>query len=126
LLFFILVLGPFFNFIFFLLGVGWIHVVSLHVRLLGSFAFLAFLFLHYSLNFSLSRVLLVIVTQLCYVVMSNTKPQCGGGNQSGADDYDLPLHVAAICESSYLQSLKQELNSRSHCYGSIFIRYATC
>ncbi|KEY73677.1 hypothetical protein S7711_07723 [Stachybotrys chartarum IBT 7711] len=28
--------------------------------------------------------------------MSNTEPQCGGGNQSGADDYDLPLHVAAI------------------------------
>lgn len=27
------------------------------------------------------------------------KPQCGGGG-SGEDDYDFPLHLAAVCRSS--------------------------
>lgn len=34
--------------------------------------------------------------------VENTKPVCGGGEEQG--EYDLPLHVAALCKSTSMAS----------------------
>jgi hypothetical protein len=40
----------------------------------------------------------------------STKPACG--TQGRAQTYDLPLHVAALCESMFLPKLKSAANNR--------------
>jgi hypothetical protein len=39
--------------------------------------------------------------------MEEPKPQCGADNVGTDEDYDLPLHIAAVCTSRHIPDIYQ-------------------
>jgi hypothetical protein len=49
---------------------------------------------------ALNETVAANVTGAVVAAVIDTKPKCGSGESNNPEDYDLPLHIAAVCKQN--------------------------